>query len=109
MKTTSKILPERIIITRREDGYWDMEAFLQLPGFSCDAENRMAKVSLIIEDASFDIEVFYSPREDIDVPLWQETIPAKAISYHMTLSSWMREGVAGQPKVFMRQQIVEAP
>lgn len=108
MITKSRFVADKIVITRREDGHWDLEAFMPLPGFSYDTENNMAKLTMILEDASFDVEVEYSPRQDIDGPMWQETIPAKAFSYRMILNSWMCSGVGGTEGTFMRQQIVEA-
>jgi hypothetical protein len=108
MRHAAKTVPDSITITRREDGAYDMVALFAAPGFPCDGGTNVGKMTMILEDASFDVCVEYAPGRSIDLCGLTRHVPPRVASYHLTLQSPMKPGVGGEESIFMRQEIVRA-
>lgn len=90
------IIPETVTITRRGDGNYDLVAMV-------DIGTGSAEVTAILKSATLEVVVRYSERQDFFGHGWTETIPAKVLSYDLTIASPMAKDDTG---IFFRQRVI---
>lgn len=105
METTQTFTPERITITRRPDGHFDLVALCDIPGSTDKGE-----VTMILEQATLNLAARFTPREDY---VWDGkvhcTVPSRAVEYHMALVTWLLGGVGGMADTYLRQRVISQP